>query len=459
MNIRGSKDWKRKSFCVMQPNRRGSERQKRSERGFVLGLSLLLIVVLSISGLSFQHLDFLERRMVINETRNITAFYHANTGIERARETFKIPTTSTPSWTPILQADHPEHPAEYPTDLNSPDRATLCPFAETRGCVIPPFQTTARNSDHINHDGDPVTASDIPFAQAFDGGSYSARAFNNIEAGVSSTVDNDQILTFRALGNVNGIRKVIQVDIKAGLKGGVVNCQNNDPAAVCPDSKNDNTQIINMEGRDPVSLTSLPTWNRDFYRDTSHLPCSVAETITTGNVTLVSGPTSKPNERQMQTGHCYFATGDITVNSVGPGYDRVVVFSDKKLLVSGIAGFTHTILIALSEIQLQGNVETHSPDTYPALISGGDILKGNSSVKIFGNIYAEGSIGSEKQPWNPNEIHGAIYGDDVYLKAASTRVTDDNDPKYYALMPGFDPPPELKGTFVITKTWQEDPKP
>ena len=73
----------------------------RNDHGFILPMAVLLVLILSISGLSFMHLDFLERRMAMNNVDNHGGFYLANAGLERARETFKIP-LDTLLWTDVL---------------------------------------------------------------------------------------------------------------------------------------------------------------------------------------------------------------------------------------------------------------------------------------------------------------------------------------------------------------------
>src|SRR3989338_8005234 len=89
-----------------------------SKRGFILPLAVLLVVILSISGTAFMHHDYLERRMATNNLDNQAAFYLANAGIERARETFKLPQPDQ-LWTRVLNGtyDGPINPGlDYPLD-------------------------------------------------------------------------------------------------------------------------------------------------------------------------------------------------------------------------------------------------------------------------------------------------------------------------------------------------------
>ena len=449
----------RLNFSFATPN-------QKNEPGYVLPLSVLLMFILSISGLNFLHMDFLERRITRIELDNQDAFYLASTGIERARESFKAP-APTYKWTTVLN-----DPAQR--DLNPP--AGLCSISDPAdpnysGCVIPPF-------------GASVTSPGLPFSGTFDDGSYQMRAFNNAENtdltspcfGQPGTTDCDGKLVYRALGLVRGQQKLLElqgVQTKTGMR--LIVCQNDDTSAICPDNSNPNSDIENMEGRDPASYPNLPTWDQSYYRDAGNLPCAggVVQIPANQNITLTPTPNSKkPEEVKLQSDKCYIATGagtgSVSINQAGvtdPAtgltWNNIVVFSNGGLTVgSGSSSFTSTILIALSNITLQGSVTLSSPklpDYYPALISGGSITKGDASVEINGNIFAAGSIGDAQHPWNPNQVTGSITGSDVYLKASSTTVTDNNDENYYDPMPGFSYPPELltNQSTPGTNSWRE----
>jgi hypothetical protein len=420
------------------------KQKKNSESGFVLPMAMMLAVVLTISGMGFSQLNHVENTLVLQEVDNQSAFYLANAGIERARETFKIPDDLT--WTTILDGTD----ARYPTD-GSPS-ADLCPDL-TRGCVIPSFQTSAENGAFITADGDSVDSPDFPFlANVFDQGSYTVRAYNNIDdAGVG--IDTDQKLTLRAAGMVRNERKIIQVDVVATSGMKLINCEGNE-SDPCPDTVNDQADLDDhLPDREPASTPEIPQWNEDYYRDIDNMPCTNKVTIT-GNAELVSGSPHQ-NETQMESDTCYFATGDIRVSANG-NFENVVIFSDRDLQVTSGAQFTNTVLIGVNQIQLQGSVTTHAPALMPALISKGDIIKGDNNVNIYGNIYALGSIGtSDQHPWNPNQVEGIIIGGDVFLKAASTYITDDGKVEYYQFMAGFEYPDDLKGTAVVSKSWKE----
>ena len=62
-----------------------SSHYTNGERGFILPMAILLVLVLSISGAGFMQHDYLERVMTLTNVSNHDAFYLANAGIERAR--------------------------------------------------------------------------------------------------------------------------------------------------------------------------------------------------------------------------------------------------------------------------------------------------------------------------------------------------------------------------------------
>ena len=96
-----------------------------------------------------------------------------------------------------------------------------------------------------------------------------------------------------------------------------------------------------------------------------------------------------------------------------------------------------------------------------------------SGVRMDGNVYAAsdkiddpdapktGSVGTEQKPINPNQISGAVFGDDVYLKSGAQTVSDHNpdtgepNPLYYSFMPGFRYPDGFKTTTPVSNSWRE----
>ena len=483
------------------PKNRGTGRHNQ-ERGFILPLSLLFVVVLTISGLNILHLDFLERKVTLNEVDNHGAFYLASTGIERARENLKITIVGgSPTWTPVLNESDPNHPAGYPTDGNvaDPNYALLCPDAANRGCVIPPFQTTLKNgaviaSDGNPVDGDPAHAADLPFAAA--SGPvlgdrfhlYSVRAFNNIDAGGPDKNDDDGILTFRALGEVRGERKVIELNIRAvsGLKH--VNCGG--PAgSPCPDTVNGNPPVISSEGRAPASspISALPTLNfpsegyfpltnaLNYYRQPGNFaaPLSIPPAnvhILSGDITLTQTPNpGKPDEVKIEDNSYYITGGDIRFKDTkGGGNTNVVVVTTGGRIQLGLGGtvdLTNAIIVAQGDVDFVSGVTLRAPLPYPAIISGHDVTQGSSAAFVFGNIYAIGTIDA-----NPVDVHGVLIalGDSngdgvtdteaVQIQGSSTYTDQDgggNTP-YYEFMPGFYYPDEVKTTVAAPGgTWRE----
>ena len=103
------------------------------EGGFILSLTVLLIVILSISGIGFMNLDFHERLQTLNTVGNHGAFYLASAGIERAREDLKIPDTL--SWTTVLTGSNPAYPKDNGS-LSPQDYVLLCPFGAAKGCLL-----------------------------------------------------------------------------------------------------------------------------------------------------------------------------------------------------------------------------------------------------------------------------------------------------------------------------------
>ncbi len=306
--------------------------------------------------------------------------------------------------------------------------------------------------------GSTVISPDLPFGGTFDNGQYQVRAFNN-EAG---TIDTDQKLTFHALGKVRGEEKLLELaDVQSITSMRLINCQNPDPSAPCPDLPNppDPDHIDAIPGREPASTPVLPTWDQAYYRDADNLPCAGDSVQINGDVKFVDDPTNKAGEMQLQSGKCYYVTGDAVVNKV-TARDHVVIFSNKSLTVEGVKNndpskstiFTDSIMIGLEEVQLKQHANIQSPGNFPALITGG-VTKGDQGVQVKGNIFAQGSVGTEHDRLNWDKIEGSIIAGDVYLK--NPLVTDNNDDNYYNFMPGFDYPDEFQTMKIGQDKWKE----
>lgn len=434
---------KRKYICATRRRHSGQE-------GFVLPLAVILVVLLAVSGASFMQLDFQEKRMAMNEVDNHGSFYLASAGIERARETLKMPGSD---WTSVL-SDNP--PAPYAHDFN-PD-PLLCPDP-SRGCVILPFQTTAGNPV-IANDGDPVNAQDqnFPFDNTFDDGEYSARAFNN-EAG---TVDTDQRLTVRALGTVRGEQKLLELKLMVDSNLNLMNCVG-EPGDPCPNSEVGNSvEIEYSPGKEPAATPTLPAMDPplsdpdNFFRDPDNLTGLTLTNvqILSGDITLTTSPNpNKPAEVLMQNNSYYQTNGNITVRDTASGANgnsQVVVFSTGGSVELRSGTLTDAILIGVNEVSVKGSSVLSAPLPYPAIIAG-SAVGGDNGVTIYGTIYAEGEIDLQ-----PISVHGVLIGQSITLQG-SGYFTDDGNLDFYALMPGFDYPNELKTMIPVPgpDAWQE----
>ncbi len=146
------------------------------------------------------------------------------------------------------------------------------------------------------------------------------------------------------------------------------------------------------------------------------------------------------------------AGAEITVNSV-QDRNRVVVYnlagSQGSIILSSNKEFTNSILIGQGEVQLKGGGIIHAPLPRPAVIAEGNVNQGNATTAIYGAIYATGKIDA-----NPLDAHGVLIGSNVEIQGTST-YTDDNNPAYYELMPGFNYPDDLKTTVTVANSWKE----
>ena len=404
-----------------------------NKKGFILPLSVLLVLVLTISGTGFMQHDYLERRMATNNVDNHGAFYLASAGLERARATLKanINPNGTLDWAAILNGTKPGYVVD-----SSPD-PLLCPHAATRNCIILPF-------------GPSVSAPGLPFDGTLTDGQYRVRAFN--DAAEAGNADVNSIITIQAVGEMQGERKVLRVNVTARSGLNLINCEG-EILAACPEESS-GASLSYLDGREPASFPALPQWDQTYYHNPANLPCAASDTIA-GDATFVPGPPVNPGDVQLQSDHCYFVSGDVTVQNVGAGFQRVVIFGDQSLRVTGSAGLTDSLLMSLGDLRLEGTVVTDALPPYPALIAGGNITKGLFSVQVVGAIVAEGSVGSSLGANNPNQVQGIIIGRDVFLNAPGTTVTDTANPLYYAFMPGFTYPDELIAAPAVPQTWEE----
>ncbi|MBI4167503.1 MAG: pilus assembly PilX N-terminal domain-containing protein [Candidatus Aenigmarchaeota archaeon] len=454
-------------------------KQRSDERGTVLILAILLVIVLSMSGASFLHLHFLEMRMATNEVSNHAGFYLANTGIERARETFKLPNGQT-NWSKVLDGtydslDDADTAPDYPADSSPVFCPTcLCGPNSANGCVIPSFQTTAKNPAFAA-DGDPVTSStDTPLAGIFFNSLYSVRAFNNDGTGDLGTTDGDQKMTIRALGNVRGEQKLIEATIIAGVKDNLITC--GDP--VCPEKAKtghkadcDETttpKCSAIEGHEPAT-SLLPTLDHpltdsnNYYRNVNNFnnPPEPLESLSLINRTPIPLPCPATGKKEvdlnsLQNNSYYFINCDVTVQGApGVTYDNIVIFSTGNVSVTSGNALTHAIIIGTTGVQFNGNGELHAPRPYPAVISQGNVSNSSGSATVYGNIYASAPPpGTAIVEVNPVSVYGLVYGDRVQIQGSSI-YSDENNIEYYQQMPGFIYSRNQQTTNVVAGTWKE----
>lgn len=398
----------------MPRNLRRTHTLASDQAGFILPLSIMLILMLAISGTSFMQLDYLERRMSTNTVYNHDAFYLANAGIERGRETFKIDTAgSNPTWTPILDGTSPYA-------LQDPPHPVLC--VAGKNCVIPVF-------------GVVVESPEPPFEAGFAAGSYAVRAFN--DAAEAGNVDVNGILTIRAMGNVGSEQKVLETTLMATSALNLINCST---GTICPSDVNGNPTQDAAPGREPavgpVPTLDPPLSSSDnYYRQPGNFPVTV-----------------QPYAGTIESNSYYLISGDVTIQGVEA--DNVIIFVEGDLTINTSNNLTNTIFIATGNVTLAGNGTISAPLPHPAIISGADVSKSSGSATVYGAIYAEGTLNL-----NPIDVHGVLIGTTVEIQGSSTftddHETDTNYLKYYALMPGFDYSSELKTNAVIPGSWKE----
>ena len=403
----------------MRRNQTQDNRNTRREQGFILPLAVLLVVILTISGTSFMHLDYLERLMGMNEVDNHGAFYLANAGIERAREVLKIPTPAL-SWTTVLQGANPSYPSD-PAPVFCP--LCVCGPDATRGCVMP-FAISA------------VTSPDsLVFGGTFDDGSYTVRAFNN-EAG---TTDTDQTLTIRAVGTVLGEQKLIQVNIQPISKMKLINCnQSAQATSDCPHHVG-SSSWSNIPGRDPASFPSTQLPSLPPLQDPV-----VPTTCNSANYYCNSANFS---------GYSYsFSSSSVSLSHLTANHRVIVTLGDVN--VGTQTTLTDSIIVAQGSVSMNGSsILGSSTKPYPAMISGGTV-HGDTGVTVNGNIYSTGGVDLR----GGATVTGSIISTSGTINVTtrgSVSITDASSLQYYALMPGFTYPKEQESTVTVSGSWLE----
>jgi len=426
----------------------------RRLRGFILPLAVLLVLILTISGTAFMHHDYLERRMATNNLDNQGAFYLGNAGIERARETFKIPQTDQ-TWTSVLNGtyDGPINPGpDYPVDP-TPVFCPLClcgPNAAS-GCVIPSFGA--------------LVNSGIPFDAMFGAGQYEVRAFNN----ELSLTDTDQILIFRALGTIRGEQKLLEVTVLATSAGNLITCSV-DP---CPSKANGqptdcdittNPTCDPMPGREPgigpIPEPDFPlTDPQNYYRiDTTLNPVAQAAKRDANFKDIDDNPLLSAYDDFVGNTNLnpadntyYFVDGDVTLQN--DTATNVVIFATGQLEIKANVTLTNAVLVGVQGVNFSGNAEIRAPDVpylhYPVVFSGDEVTQSSGSANVFGNVYAVGTVDI-----NPLDIQGATFGNGVEIQGSSD-FSDDANLRYYTLMKGFVYDPADQTMTMLPGTWRE----
>lgn len=389
-------------------------------------MSVLLVLILAISGTSFLQHGYLEQSLVLRETDNQAAFYLANAGLERGLSAFNISISSDGgfAWTPVLSVIDPD-PA-------------LCPDV-SQGCGSPPF-------------GSRVLPPDYPFdAGGFDRGEYAVRAINNGGPGDQGIEDGDSRVNLRARGTIGGEEKIIQILVQAdsGLK--LVNCDRlyHPTNGDCPTDLQ-GSDVIPLPGREPASFSAadLPVVNPSFFSQANHYPWTLTPRPITTNTTLTS--------ITIQSGSFYFNSNPSVVITLDSNADanRVVVYSEGPVVLDHGTDLTDSVIVGLGGVTMNHGASVRAPLPYPAVVSQGNISLGNDhGVDVFGTVY---SSGGGVLAGHGTRIYGMVIGvGGAVVLDNGTKVDDEGNRNYYAVMPGFQYDETLVSAEVIPDTWRE----
>lgn len=449
-------------------------RPTRPRRGFILPMTVLLVLVLSISGMGFMQLDFLERRVTLNETDNHRAFYLASAGLERTRAALKIavPENGSPNWSLVLADEAFQDTSGDPL---------LCPLGPP--CIAPPFGLAA--IDAVS--GEP------PFDAAFGRGAYTVRAFNNSDVpGETSTQDVDNILILHSLGIAGNEQKLLEVQVFgiSGLK--LINCgySDNSPPAECPDMWKVMQGLARtnaIEGREPEAFLSnqLPTFNQAFYENYKNfpwiqgwqngLPSDFGKALS-DDWDPFAGPPSEVINRTLPSNTYFFVNGDVTLPQEAYG-EGVVIFSTGTVELKQKAELINSIVIGLEGVKLRNEARVTAPLSsghFPAIVAGGPIPNSTSGGKpptavdlqllavgdpdkkppnVLGAIYA---VSGNIELGMKQKVEGVIIArDGEVIMNAESRVTDEGKLEHYNFLRGFTYPPDSRTTEIVPGTWRE----
>lgn len=403
----------------------------------MLPFSVVLVLLLGISGVSFMQLDWLERRVALNEVDNHGAFYLAQAGLARAQAVLKINSHNVvaPNWTLLLQ--------NLTNDTNRANNP-LCPTDPAWQCGIIPTLGAAV----LPPDG-------LVFASTFDDGRYEVRAWNDAAPGETSTRDQNGLLTVRARGTIRGEQKVVEVQLRAVSTANLINCM---VGATCPSTITGIPTVDPAPGRAPAVLNQYPqldyplTDARNYYR-------------TPGNFSFITTTTTTYNGT-VTDGTFYNLTGDVTIRDVTA--NNVVIFTTGRLTVDTNTDLTNAILIGSSGVQFQGTSTIRAPLTptngmYPAVLAGNGAIASaaNNRVTIYGNVFTGFQI--NLQPGT--SVYGVLFGEFVRIGGfpdllqpstyTDNHTSDPNYLKYYEPMPGLMYGPDMLTTVTVSGTWRE----
>lgn len=427
---------------------KGARRMRKpQERGFVLPLSVLLVIVLTISGMGFLQHDYLERRMTSNNVDNHAAFYLANAGLERARAVAHMEEKNgKTSWSPILQGDNPSYEVRNEPQDVFDDR--LC---ERYPCVVLPFGPLVRAQD---------SPSNPPFNTEFSRGEYAVRAYNNMEE-AQGNEDVDQYLTFRSLGLVGNELKVVEATVSPASTLRLINCGypgTPSPDAVCPATTCPLCIDPIDEDHAPKAFNSaqLPTPNEAFYNSASHFPWATQRDCP---------PSGEFQESTILNNSYYFCDTDVTVNS-GVDAAGVVIISTKTITLNqsvqlrSVPGVSGSTLFASGNVQIDRSVQLQSLLPFPAVVSLSGTMQIDQGGWIRGAVYAAGDINVERGERVTGVIvaHGSIVTPQdvgmVNVLGTNARVDDQENLEYYKPIRGFNYPSE-QGSGIVFGSWRE----
>jgi hypothetical protein len=410
--------------------------------------------------------------MTLAEADSQAAFYLAQSGLERARESYKSGfSAGKVSWNDVLlgkNAAYPEDSSPYCWASPPSDSVCLCPPGLNHGCAMPAFQTVLRNPSVIQVNGHGVVWPDIPIAGMFASGSqdsvwYSVRAFNDTAGEDWNNRDGNGIMIVRAVGVVRGEVKVVESQLlAAGI--GLINCLG-EPGDPCPSVTKGSPKIEPTIGHDPRSAQELPYLDSplsspaNYYRTVKTLDNDkglqelVARPMPATDVFLVTHPTQL-DDVKLEDNSLYYSTHNITVGRDTDGFNdaagHVVIISLGTLKLDEGVVLTNAVLAGGNEVRinLKAGDLVRAARAHPAIISENRVTNSDNG-KIEGNIYASQSV-----DLSGVSVKGVIISPTVNIQGSGT-ITDALCDYCYDAMPGFVYPEEFLTSTIRQSTWRE----